>query len=300
VPCITAIIPAYNAQRTLEPAIRSALEQTRPPDEVLVIDDGSRDRTASIARAAGETVVCISTANRGVAAARNAGLERARGDLVAFLDADDLWEPVKLERQLEAMSRAPRAEACSCALRRVDDNLNTLAVTTVTEHEDWGRALLLGGGVAYCPSALLVERAAVLSVGGFREELSQSADWDLLLRLSQRIRLRALNEPLVLYRQHSANMSHDVHLLERDVLNVLGHFFADPPPGYADLRRRSYARHLTILSGSYFHAGQPAEALRCALRALAMHPSALPAMAGFPIRALSRKVAGAPLPAKVG
>jgi glycosyltransferase involved in cell wall biosynthesis len=99
-PRVSCVIPAYNAERFLADAIESILAQTHALFEVIVVDDGSTDGTAGIAGRYRDRVRCVTQANAGLAAARNAGVGAASGDFVAFLDADDLWLPEKLARQL--------------------------------------------------------------------------------------------------------------------------------------------------------------------------------------------------------
>jgi glycosyltransferase involved in cell wall biosynthesis len=101
------IIPAYRASATIGRAVDSVLGQSRPPDEVLVIDDGSPEDLATALGPYGDRVTLVRKPNGGAASARNLGIERARGGLIAFLDADDQWEPVKLERQIDVFRRHP-------------------------------------------------------------------------------------------------------------------------------------------------------------------------------------------------
>ncbi len=108
---ITAITPVYNGERYLAKAIRSVLDQTLPPDEIIVVADGSTDASAEVARAFGPPVRVLTQANLGPAAARNWGVAHATGDLLAFLDADDLWLPDKLARQVQVLHDAPACEA---------------------------------------------------------------------------------------------------------------------------------------------------------------------------------------------
>jgi len=103
--CVTVVIPCYNGAAYLGAAIESALAQTHAPLEVLVIDDGSTDRSLDLARSYGPPVRVISQSNQGESVARNRGIDEARGDWIAFLDADDVWRPQKLQRQL-AMTAA--------------------------------------------------------------------------------------------------------------------------------------------------------------------------------------------------
>jgi hypothetical protein len=107
-PSFSVIIPAYRATGTIARAVRSALEQTHAPKEVLVIDDGSPDNLAETLQPFRERVTLIRKQNGGVASARNAGLERATGDLIAFLDADDYWEPEKLRCHADLYERYPQ------------------------------------------------------------------------------------------------------------------------------------------------------------------------------------------------
>ncbi len=110
-PAISVIIPVNNGARYLAEAVQSVLAQTWPPGEVLVVDDGSTDNSGAIARAFGPPVRLLTQANLGPAAARNLGVVQATGDMLAFLDADDIWMPDKLARQLEALRGAPTCEA---------------------------------------------------------------------------------------------------------------------------------------------------------------------------------------------
>ena len=104
---ISVVIPAYNSEETIARAINSVLAQTRPADEIIVIDDGSMDKTAQIVGSYGEKVILIRQENAGVSVARNKGIEAATGDWIAFLDADDEWLPDKLKLQSEHLSRHP-------------------------------------------------------------------------------------------------------------------------------------------------------------------------------------------------
>ncbi|HEX5445014.1 MAG TPA: glycosyltransferase family A protein, partial [Pirellulales bacterium] len=106
-PSVSVIIPAYRAARTIRRALESVLSQTAPPAQVIVIDDGSPDDLARAVSLYGDRVTLLSKPNGGAASARNAGIDVASGDFIAFLDADDYWEPKKLERQLAVFERHP-------------------------------------------------------------------------------------------------------------------------------------------------------------------------------------------------
>src|SRR5580658_2196955 len=114
---LSVIIPAHNRELYVGEAIESALRQTRPPDEIVVIDDGSTDRTAEIARSFGKSVHCLSQSNQGIGAARNAGLQAARGNLIAFLDSDDLWLERKMEIQTAFLLAHPEIDLVACHMK---------------------------------------------------------------------------------------------------------------------------------------------------------------------------------------
>jgi glycosyltransferase involved in cell wall biosynthesis len=287
---VSVVIPAFNAAETVAETIESALAQTREPLEVLVVDDGSTDATAEIAERFGPPVVCLRTPNSGVSRARNSGIERAAGDYVAFLDADDLWRPEKLERQLDALATRERAEVSTTARIRVDANLNEIERTGVSAFEDPCETLLLESMALGPVSSIVARRELLREVGGFDARFSQSADWDLMLRLSLRTGLAPVDEPLVLYRTTPGNMSSNIELLERDTFAVLDRFYgANPPARYRALKRRVYSNHWLIVSGSYLQVGRPGAALRSLARALRARPAAGWRALGVPYRRLKRR-----------
>lgn len=289
---VAAVIPAFNAEATLADAIASVLEQTAPPAEIIVVDDGSSDRTAEVGRSFGSGVRVCSIPNGGVSKARNHGVAQAATSHVAFLDADDLWEEGKLEAQQEALAAAPHSRVSTTAAVRVDGNLRHLGPIPASEFDDQCGALLLGSMVSGQVSSGVVERALFDEVGGFHAEFSQCADWDLWLRLSTRTSFAVLSEPYLKYRVTGSNMSNNVALLERDTFAVLDRFFASKEATfYRQLRRRIYANHWIILSGSYNHAGHQRDAVRCGVRAALRHPPSATRIAAAPFRKVARRTA---------
>ncbi len=290
VPEVSVVIPAYNAERTLGETLASAVGQTFEDLEILVVDDGSKDATADIARGDGdERVRVLSTPNRGVAEARNLGIGEARGQFIAFLDSDDVWKPSKLERQVTLLRARPEVGLCFTAAMRGDAEGRPIAAMPVSERRDYCEALLLHSMVAGCISSGVVRRDLALDLGGFDPRFSQSADWDFWLRLSRVTSLAPLADPLLVYRTHAGNMSSDIGLLERDTFAVLDKFFEDPASErYLPLRAQAYGNHWMICSGSYLHAGQVRASLRCLWRGLAADPASLRRPLGLPRRWISR------------
>jgi glycosyltransferase involved in cell wall biosynthesis len=287
-PEVSVVIPAYNAEATLAETLGSVLAQTFADFEVIVVDDGSSDGTPAVAAATGDgRVRVVSVENGGVARARNRGIHEAAGEFVAFLDADDLWRPSKLERQLTRLAADPRAGMCVTAATRINSASTELEPLPVSkaDAEDCCESLLLHSMVAGCVSSGLVRKGVINAAGGFNPAFSQCADWDLWLRLSRATRFAIVDESLVLYRVHVNNMSTNIALLESDTFAVLDAFFAGPISApYLPLRKLVYSNHWLICSGSYLHRRQIKDAVRCLLRGLRMHPGNISRAASLPLR----------------
>jgi glycosyltransferase involved in cell wall biosynthesis len=285
------IVPAYNAASTVGMAVDSVLAQSCGDFELLVIDDGSSDGTAEVVRVRQDPRVrCATTANGGVARARNHGLGLASGDLVAFLDADDLWHPTKLERQLQMMTRWPSVGLCFTAAEHVDGDLRRIGEDPAVPYPDYCEALLtVGNVVSGGGSSAMARHDLVEHVGGFDPGLSQVADWDLWLRLSLETEFAPISDSLVRYRKTTGTMSGDPTLLERDTFAMLDKFFAGPGGApRRGLHRRAYGRQWMVCSGTYLHAGRLGDSLRCLRRGVAADPRSLRRPLLLPARVISR------------
>jgi glycosyltransferase involved in cell wall biosynthesis len=263
------------------------LAQSFADYELIVIDDGSRDDTADVAEARSDSrVKVVRSENQGVSAARNRGLDLASGEYVAFLDADDAWQPPKLQRQRDAMAETPAAGMCFTATEIVDDDLRPIGGEAAEVRPDYTRALVLEGNIiAGGGSSVMARRSLVDQIGRFDTQLSQCADWDLWLRLSVVAELLPLADPLVLYRVAGGSMSSNPALLERDTIAMLDKFFASPgAAGYAQIRRRAYANQRMVCAGSYLHTRRLRDSLRCILRALRDDPRSAGRLASVPLR----------------
>jgi len=217
-PRVTVVIPAYNMEQFVERSIRSALAQTYAPLDVLVVDDGSTDRTLEIATRIAEDeprLQVVSFPNGGVARARNRGTVLAEGIYVAYLDGDDLWHPTKIEKQVAALQAVPPGEnwaGCYTLFRKIDeeDRIVGSGFGAGWRGDFFFDHLLLnnvGNG-----SSLLVRRDAALSVGGFdptyaERGITGTEDFDFQLKLLLRYRLEVVPEFLVGYRLHPRQMS---------------------------------------------------------------------------------------------
>lgn len=204
---ISVVIPTYNRSEVLVRALRSVLAQTRPADEVIVVDDGSTDDTRGRLAREFPEITYIHQENQGVSAARNNAIVRARGNWIALLDSDDEWLPAKLERQLETVTPDPDAVLCHTNEIWIR---NGRRVNPGRRHEKAGgwifqRCLPL---CAISPSAALIKRSLFDEVGLFDEGMPVCEDYDMWLRVCSRHAVHYVDEPLVVkYGGHDDQLS---------------------------------------------------------------------------------------------
>lgn len=286
VPLVSVVIPNYNYGRYLRQAVDSALGQTYPRREILVVDDGSTDESEAVLRGYGDRIRRLRQSRQGVAAARNRGVAESRGDLLAFLDADDRWLPEKLERQVARWIAEPELGLVHCGVHLIDAEGRRLG--TLREGvEGWAAPeLLLFRRLTYVTggSGSLVPREVFEAAGGFDPRLSTSADWDFYYRVAVRRRFGFVPEPLVEMRRHGTNMHANIRAMERDMLWAYAKAFRDPAPEIHALRRQAYGNLHMVLAGCFFRAGQPGACLRHLARSLWLTPGNSGRVLGFPAR----------------
>lgn len=202
-PLISVIMPCYNAESFLSEAIDSVLRQTYPNVEVIIVDDGSTDGSRKILSAYGDRVKLLTQENQGPYLARNHGLKNALGEYVAFLDADDWWSPDCLSKLYKALNNHPDCALAYCGWQKVGalDRGTHPFVPKNYEQADKAELLLMGGS-PWPIHAALVRRVAIEQIGGFREDLSTSLDYELWLRLSAANPVTLVPEVLAFYRFH--------------------------------------------------------------------------------------------------
>jgi glycosyltransferase involved in cell wall biosynthesis len=201
-PLISCIIPVFNGERYLREALDSVLGQTHAPLEAIVADDGSTDGTREVVNAFGARVHYLHQPNSGHAAARNLGLMVARGDFVAFLDADDLWHPEKLERQMARFDTRPELGVSVTLVR----NFWSPELTGPERASNDSRGTQAVPG--YRSVTLLARRALFTSVGFFDPALRHGNDTDWFLRAAEQgVVMELLPRVLVHRRLHDANRS---------------------------------------------------------------------------------------------
>jgi glycosyltransferase involved in cell wall biosynthesis len=221
-PKVSVIIPTYNRAAKVQKTIESVLAQSVADREVIVVDDGSSDNTGEILEAKfGGRIRYYAQTNQGVSVARNTGIAKARGEWVAFLDSDDIWESEKLEWQLKALEQfGPGCSACYTDTRL----LNHSETRTLFQMADRGcrhdatigvNAEILeflvrpgGAGMVVCISSLMARTDAVRRAGGFDPELGFYADSEFMFRLALATGFCYVNLPLVLFDRSPAETRH--------------------------------------------------------------------------------------------
>ena len=198
-PTVSVIIPTYNRDWSLRDAIDSVLAQTYTDFELIVVDDGSTDRTHDILGAYGDRLRQIHQVNRGVSAARNCGIGVSTGRLIAFLDSDDIWLPEKLAVQAAFFELNRSALICQTEEIWIR---NGMRVNPRKKHRK-PSGIIFEPSLALClisPSAVMVRRKLFEDVGLFDEELPACEDYDLWLRVSCRIPIHLIDKPLTVKR----------------------------------------------------------------------------------------------------
>jgi len=261
---VSVIIPTHDRRRLLRRALDSVRAQSRPPEQVIVVDDGSRDGTAAMVRREYPDVELLRQPCRGVSAARNRGIEHATGDWIALLDSDDEWLPAKLERQLALLRQRPAERVCHT------DEIwirNGVRVNPGRRHakrdgDIFRQCLRL---CAMSPSSILLHRSVLEDVGLFDESLPACEDYDLWLRITSRYPVALVEEPLVRkYGGHADQLSRRHWGMDRFRVQALQKILAAGvlDGGQRDAAQRTLRRKLQILAAGAAKRGKHAAARR--------------------------------------
>ena len=263
-PVVSVVVPAYNAAWCVHRAVDSVLSQEYKDFELIVVDDGSTDRTVEVLSAYGTALRVVRQANGGLSSARNAGIRAARGEYVAFLDADDWWLPGKLGRQVALMRTRTDIGFSSTAARVEDPDGRLLNVWRCACWEGSFLAHLFGSNadVAGSGSAVIARRALFEHTGGFDETLRSLEDIDMWMRLAAVTGYACLDEPLAVILKRPDSMSRNLEVMRDAAVRVMSknrHLL--PPP----LRGAYWRRCMAGIHGDYakwrYRAGQRGAAL---------------------------------------
>ena len=254
-PRVTAVVPSYNHAPWVGATLESLLAQTRPPDELLVVDDGSQDGTIDVLRSFGDRITWTTGPNRGVGATYNQGVERATGEILAFVESDDLVEPTYLEETLVYLASNPELAWVTTGRRVIDEQGRPTGRMEGKRSDDaeFTTESLLRRDLGFCATPV-VRRDALLAVGPY-DTSSYAADVDMSLRFSLHHRMGYLDRPLYLYRRHARNASGSGLRNVELVLEALDRFAAAHPDWARDhdlLIRAARSRYQGMIAAMIF------------------------------------------------
>lgn len=252
---ISVIIPAFNASDYLNQTVKSVLSQSYRDWELIIINDGSRDNTLDIARnlvKTDERIKVYDKSNGGVSSARNLGIQKALGDYLAFLDADDIWEPYFLQACLEALEVNKNLGLVHSDLAIINEKgQKTGQIKRGKSGQLLESILAWEKHTVSPPSGILVRKNVLSEIGGFDEKISNNADQDFYIRCARKFTFGRVAEPLLQYREHQNNMHSNISVLERDSLYVFRKAAASGLFCSEAFKRKCFANMYLILSINY-------------------------------------------------
>ena len=253
-PRVSVIVPCYNGEEYVAETIRSVMEQSLDDLELIVLDDGSEDGSEAVIQGFDDPrLVYVAKSNSGVADTRNRGVDLARASVIAFLDADDLYERSNLEKKIDFLDRHSDIGLVHCDVVHFDDS-GPLKIELRAECVgDALHAILEFSTMVNGPCSAVMRKGLFQEAGGFDALLSTAADRDLWIRLAARTRIGYIDEPLARYRRHPGQMHLNIDAMENDLgiiyrkAREAGHFRDDAH------YRLCLAKAEHVLAGSYLH-----------------------------------------------
>lgn len=275
-PLVSAIVPAFNAERYVGEAIDSILAQSYPNIEILVVDNASTDNTAAIIKRYGERVTYLHQAKKGPAAARNQGLMQSRGDFIAFLDADDLWLPEKTERQIRYLVDHPEVGVCYSHYEFIDSESRPHPFKARPQMlNGWAFEALLKLQLHVGIGTTMIRRSCIDDVGMLDENLITAEDTNFFIRLAKNYQFGYLRGPVARYRIHqdSLTKTDGVRRGTFKSLDYLVDRYSELHPSRSSLMAEAYAvRHLARGKRGFYR-GDYADARQHARKAIKYKPS---------------------------
>ncbi len=226
---VSVIIPAYNKAEYTRRTVDSVLAQTYPNIEIIVVDDGSKDRTAGVMAEYGSRINYFFKANGGACSARNEGILRAKGEYVTFLDCDDLYCPQKVARCVDYLEKNLRFGFVYSAVYFIDEKDSIVGLYDHPRSREGLIASRLILGNFICNSTVVVKKDILHRAGFFDETIFTPADWDMWLRLSRIAEAGYIRDPLIKYRVTDNYTFNRLEQARREEIVVLEKFFKTSP-----------------------------------------------------------------------
>ena len=214
-PLVSVIVPTFNRAGWVVEAVQSVLDQTYEAIELIVVDDGSQDDTLEVLKGFGPGLIVLQHSHAGVSAARNHGAAASRGELLAFLDSDDLWRVNKVAMQVELLQQQPLSRACYTDEIWIRNGVRVNPRLIHRKYDGW----MFFQALPRCiisPSSIMMRRDLWEALGGFDERLPACEDYDLWLRLTVREPVRLVTQKLIVKRGgHHDQLSRTVSVLDQ-------------------------------------------------------------------------------------
>lgn len=251
-PKASVIIPAYNAERTILETVRSVQEQSLADLEIIVIDDGSTDQTLHLLQELKDSRIKIfSFENCERSVTRNRGIKIASGDYITFIDADDLWTHDKIELQIKALERNPKAGVAYSWTSFINETSNFLFSAKPYSFEGNVYSKILVNNFTICGSNILVRKDIIGAVGEFDPLLNIGEDWDLNIRLAKQCHYVVVPKYQILYRRSSRSTSCKVDAMAKGTIQVINKAFQSAPPELQYLKDRALSDAYRFISLLY-------------------------------------------------
>ncbi|MDX2099584.1 MAG: glycosyltransferase [Leptolyngbyaceae cyanobacterium bins.59] len=271
-PKVSIIIPTYNAMPYLPATVESIFKQTFTDFELLLVDDGSTDQTVPwITKLTDSRVKLIQQANQGASIARNTGIASVQGDSIAFLDNDDLWQPTKLEQQVQHLDRNPQVGLVHTWMMLIDEKGQSTGRLIKTDAEGWVWKKLVEQDTIL-NSSVLVRKTCFDQVGVFDPTIPRTGDWEMWLRVAAKYPLGLLKEPLVFYRIHSKNASRNLQAMEQEFQVCIEKIFSTAPSDLLHLKGRSHGFANVYLAWKALQGGDGKQAAQYSQQAFIHYP----------------------------
>ena len=289
---VSVVIPTFNYGRFIAGAINSVLAQTYPIAEIIVVDDGSTDDTEKVVASFGDKVKYIKQKNGGVCAARNTGVKNSSGELIAFLDADDIWLSEKIEKQVAKFQDDTQIGLVHCQMREFD----TETERTVHLHLDgeegevadllllYNKIVIIGPG-----GSILVSRKAFDEVGGFDSKLTVGEDWDFCYRVARKYKVGFVREILVDYRHHGKNSSRNAKEVERSMKICFEKAFNTKNKSILRFRTEAYGNLYIEIASAYLREKNYRQFGKNLLKGLWLAPENVTRLTTLPLRWIQRR-----------
>jgi glycosyltransferase involved in cell wall biosynthesis len=248
---VSIIMPVYNGERFLHEALESVFSQTYTHYQLIVVNDGSSDNSAKILSDYGDRIIYIEQSNQGIAGAYNSGIRKSTGEYISFIEQDDLWLPHKLEHEVNALNENKQL-GMAYSLYYLGNESGAYDAQNICQSRMNGRCFNklfsenLEGSKIIPFSAVTVRTEAIRSIGELDKRLRISIDYDTWLKISYKYNIRNIEEPALIYRQHSSNTSSDALRAQLDDAQII-EFWANNSSARAHLGGKLITKRLSDL-----------------------------------------------------